>query len=40
VNNNIKMQGGYRHFFAGDYLSDIGADSDADFACLTTALSS
>ena len=32
VNKNLKFQAGYSHFFAGDYLSDTGADDDADFA--------
>lgn len=36
LNRNIKVQGGYSHFFAGDYLHDTGADSDADFAYLMT----
>jgi hypothetical protein len=36
LNRNIKLQGGYSHFFAGDYLHDTGADSDADFAYLMT----
>lgn len=29
---NVQLQGGYSHFFAGSYLSDTGASSDADFA--------
>ncbi len=36
LNRNIKVQGGYSHFFAGGYLHDTGADSDADFAYLMT----
>jgi hypothetical protein len=30
----LTVLGGYSHFFAGDYLSETGADSDADFAYL------
>lgn len=32
LTENIKLQAGYSHFFAGDYLVDTGAHSDADFA--------
>jgi hypothetical protein len=35
-NANVKVQFGYSHFFAGAYLSDTGADSDADFASIMT----
>ena len=28
---NLQFQAGYSHFFAGSYLEDTGADSDADF---------
>ena len=31
MNKHLKFQAGYSHFFAGDYLSDTGADDDADF---------
>ncbi len=33
---NVKVQVGYSHFFAGDYLRDTGPDSDADFGYLMT----
>jgi hypothetical protein len=36
---NVKVQAGYSHFFAGDYLSDTGADSDADFGYVMTTFS-
>ena len=36
---NVKVQAGYSHFFAGAYLSDTGADSDADFAYIMTTFS-
>ncbi len=32
LSENIKVQTGYSHFFAGDYLVDTGPHSDADFA--------
>jgi hypothetical protein len=38
-NKNVKMQAGYSHFFAGDYLSDTGPASDADFAFVMTSFS-
>jgi hypothetical protein len=28
---NVQIQGGYSHFFAGDYLKSTGFHSDADF---------
>ena len=28
---NLQVQGGYSHFFAGDYLKNTGSSSDADF---------
>ncbi len=31
VNKNFQLQGGYAHFFAGEYLSDTGPSDDADF---------
>ena len=36
---NIKLQAGYSHFFAGSYLSDTGADDDADFGYIMTTFS-
>jgi hypothetical protein len=36
LNKNIKAQIGYSHFFAGEYLSDTGPDSDADFGYFMT----
>jgi hypothetical protein len=36
VIKGIKVQVGYSHFFAGDYLADTGPDSDADFAYFMT----
>ena len=36
VSKNISFETGYSHFFAGDYLSDTGADDDADFAYIQT----
>lgn len=39
LTENIKLQTGYSHFFAGDYLSDTGADSDADFGYVMTTFS-
>jgi hypothetical protein len=39
VTKNVKVQGGYSHFFAGDYLVDTGAHSDADFFYLMTTFS-
>jgi hypothetical protein len=29
LNKNIRLQSGYRHFFAVDYLYDTATDSDA-----------
>ena len=31
VSKNVQIQGGYAHFFAGQYLADTGASDDADF---------
>jgi Alginate export len=39
LNKNVKLQVGYSHFFAGQYLADTGADSDADFAYVMTTFS-
>ena len=36
---NFKVQAGYSHFFAGDYLSDTGPSDDADFGYLMTSIS-
>ncbi len=36
VNKWATVQAGYSHFFAGQYLSDTGADSDADFGYVQT----
>jgi hypothetical protein len=37
--SHVKVQVGYSHFFAGDYLRDTGPDSDADFGYVMTTLS-
>jgi hypothetical protein len=34
----VSFQGGYSHFFAGDYLKDTGAHDDADFAYIQTVI--
>ena len=34
----LSFQAGYSHFFAGDYLSDTGAKSDADFVYLQASI--
>jgi hypothetical protein len=39
LNKNIKLQTGYSHFFAGDYLSDTGASDGADFGYVMTTFS-
>jgi hypothetical protein len=39
LTRNIKVQAGYSHFFAGAYLADTGASSDADFGFLMTTFS-
>jgi hypothetical protein len=31
LTKNVKLEAGYSHFFAGDYLSATGASDDADF---------
>ena len=36
--SNFTVTAGYSHFFAGNYLSDTGAGSDADFIYLMTSL--
>ena len=38
VSKNLSFEGGYSHFFAGDYLSDTGASDDADFVYLQTTI--
>ena len=35
----VKLQAGYSHFFAGPYLADTGASSDADFGYVMTTIS-
>lgn len=39
VNKFLKLQAGYSHFFAGQYLADTGAHSDADFGYGMTTIS-
>ncbi len=39
VTKNVKLQVGYAHFFAGDYLVDTGPHSDADFGYVMTTFS-
>jgi hypothetical protein len=39
VTKNLRVQAGYSHFFAGDYLVDTGPHSDADFGYVMTTLS-
>ena len=34
----LQIQGGYAHFFAGDYLEDTGASDDADFGYVQAML--
>lgn len=38
VTKYLSLLAGYSHFFAGDYLEDTGASSDADFAYLQVKL--
>jgi hypothetical protein len=38
INSNFNVTLGYSHFFAGTYLSDTGAGSDADFVYLMTGI--
>ncbi len=35
-NNNVSVQTGYSHFFAGKYLQETGANDDADFFYMQT----
>ena len=39
LTKNVKFQTGYSHFFAGPYLADTGASSDADFGYFMTTFS-
>ena len=39
VNRHLSFLVGYSHFFAGDYLRETGAHSDADFGYVQTTLS-
>ena len=38
VRKELKIEAGYAHFFAGDYLGDTGAQDDADFGYIQTTL--
>lgn len=38
VNKNLQFEGGYSHFFAGDYLADTGPADDADFGYVQAKL--
>jgi hypothetical protein len=38
LSKNVNLEGGYSHFFAGDYLSDTGASDDANFAYFQTTI--
>jgi hypothetical protein len=38
VNKHLQFEGGYSHFFAGDYLRDTGPNDDADFGYLQAKL--
>ena len=39
VNKHLSLLVGYSHFFAGDYLRQIGSARDADFGYLQATLS-
>jgi hypothetical protein len=39
VNKWLQVEGGYSHFFAGDYLADTGPSDDADFGYVQAKLS-
>ena len=39
LNSHLQFEGGYSHFFAGQYLDDTGPGDDADFVYLQTKLS-
>jgi hypothetical protein len=38
VNKHLQVEGGYSHFFAGDYLADTGPSDDADFGYVQAKL--
>ena len=38
VNKHLQIEGGYSHFFAGDYLGDTGPSDDADFGYVQAKL--
>jgi Alginate export len=38
VNKHLQIEGGYSHFFAGDYLADTGPSDDADFGYVQAKL--
>ena len=38
ASSHLTLTAGYSHFFAGDYLSDTGTGSDADFVYLMTGI--
>jgi hypothetical protein len=39
VSKNLQLEGGYSHFFSGDYLAATGPNDSADFAYLQTKIS-
>jgi len=39
VTRNVSLEAGYSHFFAGPYLEDTGASSDADFGYVQATIS-
>jgi hypothetical protein len=39
VTKNVQVEGGYSHFFAGDYLADTGPSDDANFGYVQAKLS-
>lgn len=39
LSKNVNIEGGYSHFFAGDYLADTGASDDANFGYIQTTIS-
>ena len=38
VHRSLAFTAGYSHFFAGDYLDDTGAASDADFGYVMASI--
>ncbi|MCF7847997.1 MAG: alginate export family protein [Kiritimatiellales bacterium] len=38
LSKHAKLEGGYAHFFSGDFISNTGADNDADWLYLQTTL--